>query len=270
MLEWFQSRPGRPGRFASRSGVLLTIPLIGFNPDRAAQAVSPANPTYLPRHSSLVSIPTGPPRPFRPPQLQIILLYSVGFNPDRAAQAVSPLRHWRHTPPVYSFNPDRAAQAVSPTNSELVLLPGHRFNPDRAAQAVSPVRYRRGAGGPCRFQSRPGRPGRFATRPMRCMQLAIIVSIPTGPPRPFRPKRNAVERYCQWPFQSRPGRPGRFASTMLIRTVSTEKCFNPDRAAQAVSPICRGRGSKNRERFQSRPGRPGRFAPQKSCYHCTS
>src|SRR6266849_4350817 len=86
MLEWFQSRPGRPGRFASRSGVLLTIPLIGFNPDRAAQAVSPANPTYLPRHSSLVSIPTGPPRPFRPPTLSLFfcpVTVSIPTGPPR-------------------------------------------------------------------------------------------------------------------------------------------------------------------------------------------
>ncbi len=37
----------------------------GFNPDRAAQAVSPLVVVLVPYGSIKVSIPTGPPRPFR-------------------------------------------------------------------------------------------------------------------------------------------------------------------------------------------------------------
>src|SRR6266849_1141770 len=111
------------------------------------------------------------------------------------------------------------------------------------------------------FQSRPGRPGRLALQETFDPTTEFLVSIPTGPPRPFRRKeefkmrfiRNSVSIPTGPPrpfrlitvfllscyivvFQSRPGRPGRFASLALTLYVTILFRFNPDRAAQAVSP----------------------------------
>ncbi len=61
-----------------------------------------------------------------------------------------------------------------------------RFNPDRAAQAVSLHVVTWEKAPQSLFQSRPGRPGRFAKMQKQHQKLSYFVSIPTGPPRPFR------------------------------------------------------------------------------------
>src|SRR6266852_3639829 len=114
------------------------------------------------------------------------------------------------------------------------------------------------------LQSRPGRPGRFALQETVDPTTEFLVSIPTGPPRPFRRKeefkmrfiRNSVSIPTGPPrpfrlitvfllsckivvFQSRPGRPGRFAPPKEKTFIGVLSRFNPDRAAQAVSPHLR-------------------------------
>ncbi len=86
------------------------------------------------------------------------------------------------------------------------------FNPDRAAQAVSPGSQQPLQSTSLWFQSRPGRPGCFAYVAMRLDNGTTEVSIPTGPPRLFRRQTTFV-------------------------VIALFVCFNPDRAAQAVSPI---------------------------------
>ncbi len=110
------------------------------------------------------------------------------------------------------------------------------FNPDRAAQAVSPGSQQPLQSTSLWFQSRPGRPGCFAYVAMRLDNGTTEVSIPTGPPRLFR-----RQPHGSWTERSRvsipTGPPRLFRRQTTFVVIALFVCFNPDRAAQAVSPI---------------------------------
>src|SRR6266496_1423594 len=112
----FQSRTGFPGHFAQARhppvavGMHVSNPnglprpfrlerrprwgrhLKSFKPERASQAISPAEIVKTFSNNSLVSNPNGLPRPFRLLSCGLQENSILCFKPERASQAISPVR----------------------------------------------------------------------------------------------------------------------------------------------------------------------------------
>jgi len=161
----------------------------------------------------VVSIPTGPPRLFRRAWIVYFAFVMLSFNPDRAAQAISPVSVYGALATAVEFQsrPGRPGYFA-----EVMLL------------LILPVIFV--------FQSRPGRPGYFALKVSPDTVAQWEVSIPTGPPRLFRQIR-FIPSSMFFTVSIPTGPPRLFRHMRVDQVAQPAQSFNPDRAAQAISPL---------------------------------